>query len=173
MKKIQDWFLRAQHWQLFLLLGVVPFVLELTTLFFANLIHFALVIVIAPLLWLAFFGSVGDFLGERARMWAPFNSAFFRVALGFPAVYLPFFLWYSTTPNHFPSLAILPLHLFSMFCVFYVLYFISKSLVTTETQREATFSAYAGTLILFWFLPLGIWVLQPRLNRLYSATVVS
>jgi hypothetical protein len=61
---------------------------------------------------------------------------------------------------------ILPLHLFSMFCIFYCLYFVSKTLKTAELQRETTFSDFAGEFFMIWFYPIGIWIVQPRINKL-------
>jgi hypothetical protein len=63
---------------------------------------------------------------------------------------------------------ILPLHLFAMVCMFYLSYFVAKSLVLAETSKPASFSDYAGPFFLLWFCPVGIWIVQPRVNRLYS-----
>jgi hypothetical protein len=62
--------------------------------------------------------------------------------------------------------AIVPVHLFSMFCMFYCLYFISKELKAVEWQRPVTFSVYTGEFFLIWFFPIGIWFIQPRINKL-------
>jgi hypothetical protein len=63
---------------------------------------------------------------------------------------------------------IYPLHVFAMICMFYLLYFVSKSLVLGETGKPASFYDYAGPFFLLWFFPAGIWIVQPRVNRLYS-----
>src|SRR6266496_5324966 len=74
------------------------------------------------------------------------------------------------TQNPSPRLlgVILPLHVFAMVCMFYLLYFVSKSLVLAETSKPASFYDYAGPFFLLWFFPVGIWIVQPRVNRLYS-----
>lgn len=51
--------------------------------------------------------------------------------------------------------------------MFYLLYFVAKGLVTIETGKEAFFSDYFGVFMLFWFFPIGVWFLQPKMNRLY------
>jgi hypothetical protein len=61
---------------------------------------------------------------------------------------------------------IIPLHLFSMFCIFYCLYFVSKTFKTIELQRETTFSDFAGEFFLLWFYPIGIWIIQPKINKM-------
>jgi hypothetical protein len=69
------------------------------------------------------------------------------------------------------SMAIIfPLHLLSMFCIFYCLYFVSKTFKTVELQRETTFSDFAGEFFLIWFYPIGLWVLQPKINKMVGST---
>jgi hypothetical protein len=65
---------------------------------------------------------------------------------------------------------IFPLHLFSMFCIFYCLYFVSKTFKTVELQRETTFSDFAGDFFLIWFYPIGIWIVQPKINKMVEET---
>ncbi|HEY5750880.1 MAG TPA: hypothetical protein VIU12_32680 [Chryseolinea sp.] len=61
---------------------------------------------------------------------------------------------------------IFPLHLFSIFCIFYSLYFVAKTFKTVELQRETTFSDFVGEFFMIWFYPIGIWVIQPMVNKL-------
>ncbi len=60
---------------------------------------------------------------------------------------------------------IVPLHLFSIFCIFYTLYFIAKTFKTVELQREVKFSDFAGEFFMIWFYPVGIWIIQPKINK--------
>jgi len=66
---------------------------------------------------------------------------------------------------------IIPLHLFSMFCIFYCLYFIAKALKAVELQQPVTFGDFAGEFFLIWFFPIGIWIIQPRINKLFEPTL--
>lgn len=59
-------------------------------------------------------------------------------------------------------------HFFALFCIIYSLYFIAKTLVSAELQREAHFSDYIGEFFLTWILPVGIWFLQPRINAIVN-----
>jgi uncharacterized membrane protein len=61
---------------------------------------------------------------------------------------------------------IVPLHLFSMFCIFYTLYFVAKTFKTVELQREVKFSDFAGEFFMIWFYPIGIWIIQPKINKM-------
>ena len=64
---------------------------------------------------------------------------------------------------------ILPLHLFSMFCIFYIMYFVSKTLKTVELQREVKFGDFVGEFFMVWFFPIGIWMIQPKVNKMIEA----
>jgi len=111
---------------------------------------------------------MGSFFNSIVKLELRLKSGFFRVAL----IYLPFYLVFNiaTFQSFSPGLLelILPLHLFVMICMFYLLYFVSKSLVMAETNKPASFCDYAGPFFLLWFFPVGIWIVQPRVNRLYS-----
>jgi len=58
------------------------------------------------------------------------------------------------------------LHLFTMFCVAHSMYFVAKTIKIAETQRVASFGDFMGEFFLIWFYPVGIWFLQPRINKL-------
>lgn len=59
-----------------------------------------------------------------------------------------------------------PLHLFAIFCIFHSMYFAAKTFKTAELQREVSFNDFAGEFFLIWFFPVGVWILQPKLNQL-------
>jgi hypothetical protein len=58
------------------------------------------------------------------------------------------------------------LHLFSMVCIILGLRFAAKTMKSVELGRMVKFGDYAGEFFLIWFSPIGVWVLQPRLNKL-------
>ncbi len=61
---------------------------------------------------------------------------------------------------------IIPFHFLSMFCIFHSLYFVAKTIKTSELQRKVTFSDFIGEFFLIWFYPIGIWFIQPKINRI-------
>ncbi|MBO0358096.1 hypothetical protein J0X19_09090 [Hymenobacter sp. BT186] len=70
-------------------------------------------------------------------------------------------------------LFILPLHMLSMAGIFYSLYFVAKTLKSVELQRPASLSDCLGEFFLLWFFPVGIWLIQPRINRLFAPSRAS
>ena len=46
-----------------------------------------------------------------------------------------------------------------------MLYKAAKTIKTVELQKKVTFSDFAGEFFLLWFSPIGIWILQPKINK--------
>jgi hypothetical protein len=53
--------------------------------------------------------------------------------------------------------------------MYYSIYFISKSSVSFTSGTEATFERYIKTFFLLWFFPVGVWFIQPQVNKLAKA----
>lgn len=58
------------------------------------------------------------------------------------------------------------LHILSVFGMFYSMYFAAKTLKTAELQREVTFKDFASEFFMFLFFPVGVWIVQPRINEI-------
>jgi len=57
-----------------------------------------------------------------------------------------------------------------MACVLYVLYFGRR--VSRSQKRQARSALdYFGSFFLIWFFLVGVWIIQPRINCLFAATV--
>jgi hypothetical protein len=176
-------FLTMKHWQLFVLLIGIPLVVELTAFgyliihgdsFFFFYFFYSLLFVFMGLFF-AWFYSLGTNLHKRLPAIAPMSLTTFKLFLFIPIGYfICIFLFVFLIPGMLPSLGplifllIVPIHIFSMFCLFYCLNFITKALKTAECQRPTTFGDYAGDFYLLWFYPVGIWFIQPRINKLFN-----
>jgi hypothetical protein len=183
MNGLADFFLRAKHWQLFLLLFVLPILVEIAAIGYlpttmrswrdlgpGGLIFLGLMW-IDMLCLIAWLWAMGSFLNSLQKPGLTLKLPLFRVALLYPPVYgVVFFL------ADLPAWAVLPLHLFALFCLFYCFYFVAKSLATVNKERQVSFSDYGKYLFLLYFFPIGVWLIQPRINQLRgqsrNATVV-
>ena len=181
-------FLKIKHWQLFVLLIGIPIALEFFTVgfiftaddFSSGLERFLRIFPVLLLLYIgALFGwlwSVGIFLSKKLPTDAPMPSGLFKGALIIPTMYILFICWFVAKlmwGNEMSELfleenlgIILTAHFTSMACLFYVLYFDAKALTSVELQRPALLGDYIGEFFLFWFFPVGLWFLQPRINKL-------
>ena len=112
--------------------------------------------------WLYFLGmATNQFIPSHMRV----SNVFFIVRLSFSLVYIIIMAIYFT--HEVPNYAI-PLHIVATFLVFSCLWTCSKTIVVAETQKDHGYDRYIGTFLLLWFLPVGIWFVQPRLNRLMT-----
>ena len=166
-------FLRAKHWQLFLLLFVFPTLVQLTAIGYrtttlrswkdlgpGGFIYLGLMW-IAMLCLIAWLWAMGSFLNHLQNPGVRLKRPFFLVALLYPPVYGTVFFF-----ADLPSKVILPLHLFAIFCLIYCFYFVAKSLATVRKGRQVSFSDYGKYLLLLYFFPIGVWSIQPRINQL-------
>jgi len=177
MDRIYRFFLRAKSWEIFLLLFGIMAVSQIAVVasmqpatgqdFGKGLLLFGFLTVLFMFCFSGWFWAMGLFLNSIVQVGLRPSVGFFRFALIYPILYLPIFM--ISFPQRPAMLAvILPLHLLAMFCMFYLLNFVSKNLVLAETGRNVTFYDYAGPFFLLWFFPIGVWIVQPRINRLYA-----
>jgi len=137
----------------------------------------------------AFFGwfySVAIGLQKKVPKDVKMKVKKFRIIFFIPMVYILFITSFigigvtdlietNTAPNPMMIFSvmgiILPLHLLSMVCIFYSLYFVAKTFKTVELQREVSFSDFAGEFFLIWFYPIGIWIIQPKINKMMEQSI--
>lgn len=177
-----NFFLRARHWHLFLLMLVIPVVLVVSAMIIAiNMLDPIIVIWCFPLTLLIYAGSyfgwlwtLGTSLYVRLPQGVNMNLTRFKAFLLIPVIYIsltslfPLVALLDELPNPFIFPFVILLHFFSMFCVFYCIYFVAKVLKSVTLQREADFSDYAGEFFLLWFWFIGVWIIQPKINAMFD-----
>lgn len=187
-----NWFLRAKHWQIFLLIFVVPLILELIAIpvviatenFSLFFVFILFIMVVAMGTQFSWYYSVGTALAGRLPSNAGMNVRRFRNFVFIPVAYIMLFMLFVGSEVLFaindgppsPMLAlsfivIIPLHFFSIFCIFYSMWFVAKSLKMVERYQFVEFGDYAGDFFLIWFFFVGVWFIQPRINRLFDPTL--
>jgi len=175
-------FLKAKHWQLFLLTFGLPFIAQLISFMFmfnnrdnaSAFAAFGLFGVVMILFCAVLYGWLWSIaiglqtaIPENIRL----NIKRFKIFFLFPIVYFFVFILFAISmfgPNMNPSIfaVIIPLHVFAMFCMFYNLYFVAKTIKTAELQKKVSFGDFAGEFFLIWFYPVGIWFVQPKINEI-------
>lgn len=186
-----NFFLKAKHWLIFTLMVGMPILFQIIAIIYIissenPTITFSTFPIFMLLYMGVFFGwfwSIGvglhKFLPEKHDL----NLKKFKIFFFFPLIYIIFLMFLminfgvfsdSPPPKGMMGVSfaiIIPLHLFSMFCMFYLLYFCSETIKSIEMNREVSFSDYAGEFFLLWFYIIGIWILQPKINKIYSEKV--
>lgn len=173
--------LQLRHWQLFLI-SWGPL-----TIFFALLLIRPTVIGETLLVWVILFPIV--LMNSFAWVWSIVkvlsptispddrpNSKLFKICFWVPAVYAFYivgFLYFSFFVRKVQSLNAelelkvhIGLTIVSVMCIAYGLLFIAKTVRTAELRRNLTVFEYSPDFVLMVFAPIGLWIIQPRLNRL-------
>jgi len=184
-------FLTLKHWQLFGWMVAVPIIIQFFSIVWVistkNPTNFQFVSALQMILFISlFFGwcyALGTNLYKKLPKSVSLNLIRFKIFLFVPAIYILALSIYMVTMNLGFTSAInsgliitgilVPVHLFSMFCIFYCQYFIAKALKSAEWQKPVTFSDFAGAFFLIWFFPIGVCFLQPRLNQLFDPLLTS
>jgi len=182
-------FLKAKHWQIFMLTFGLPIILEIIAMPFMIIGNNPMVIMkIMPIMMIFFivgffgwFWAIAIGLQNKVPTGIKMKVKKFKVFFLIPLIYIILIFGFMgfafggiLENGQQPSVGmigglvgiIVPLHLFSMFCIFYCLYFVSKTFKTVELQREVTFSDFAGDFFMIWFFPIGVWIVQPKINKM-------
>ena len=191
-----DTFLKAKHWQLFILMLGIPLLFQFYFMFnmfsefepesnlnpenVMNIFQvFPIIMILFTGVFFGWFWSIAIGLQKKIPQEIKMKVKKFKVFFFIPLIYILFLMIYmgglfsGMGTNGFSNSGwivaiILPLHLFSMFCIFYSLYFVSKTIKTAELQRAVGFGDFAGEFFLLWFYFIGIWIVQPKVNKLYE-----
>ena len=75
--------------------------------------------------------------------------------------------------NQSLSAVVVLLILYYFVAAFVVMRFAAKSLASLELQRIAAAADYAGYMMLMWLFPVGVWFIQPKLNRIVDQNVTA
>jgi len=176
-------FLRFKHWQLFSLLVCTYFGFKIvgnTTTVIASHGETITYTEYSPLYFLfiavlfGWFYTIGVNLTKKLPDTAKMNMTKFKLfmlILIFHIFFFYMFVHFRMQPNTATIVVIVILNLFSMFCIPYCIYFNAKALKTIELQRLVTFRDYVGEFFFLLFFPIGIWIIQPRINKIFDATL--
>jgi hypothetical protein len=179
MNFVTRFFLGAKHWQVFLLI-FGPYcagqALAMKSMFTGEPtagvggfgILFWFLMALFGFCFLSWFWAMGWFLESIVRPELKLKMGLFRFAVIYTVLYALFFFRFVLSTPRVAVLLVAPLHLLAMFCLLYMLYFNSKSLALVEKKRPVKFSDYAGSFFLLWFFLIGVWIIQPKINRLYG-----
>lgn len=193
-----DRFLRAKHWQLFLMTFGIPLILQFImmgsmisnfanqtnpdpTMMFNYMKFFPVIMVVFMAVFFGWLWSVAIGLQKKVPENVTLKVKKFKIFFFIPLIYTLIFMTFFIvsmngffTSNSEPSIGLIgglfavifPLHLIAMFCIFYSLYFVAKTFKTVELQHEVKFGDFTGEFFFIWFYPIGIWIVQPKINKM-------
>ena len=164
---ISSFFIKSSALKIFTWIFLIPFLIGCVFIRFnqpMGVIVWPVISATGALFWMTI---IGLHLLQRSPIGGGLNKNVFKICVSI-LFSLPVLL--ATQPFfglEVAEIILKPLVSFVLtICSLYCLYCISKSLTTLEFKRSSGFSTYAGTLIILSMLPLGIFLVQPRVQRL-------
>jgi uncharacterized membrane protein len=163
----------AKGWQLFLVL--IGYAIGVKTLTAQSTYPVAASVLAIVVFWALYAGWLWAIASEANRRLDPSlqkSPKWMIIGLAYAVLYMfggmIFLSRTADTGQGIPGF-IFPLHVLAMFGIFYAMAFTAKRLITLERQQEVTFFDYSGAFFLFWFFPIGVWIIQPRVNKLLGS----
>ncbi len=170
--------LRLKHWQLFLLTWGVTLVINFSMVSDPVLMItlFPLMIVFWAIGLLGWIWAISTTLQPLLPSGVSMNVRQFKMLFLVPVVYalvivgamveiIRSAVHFDTSLPAFLSIIVV-LHIFSFICIVFGIRFAAKTMKSVELGRMARFPDYMAEFFLIWFSMIGIWILQPRLNKL-------
>ncbi len=181
-------FLLAKHWHYFIAAFILPLSILTLGIFLpfyvlngaTPFIAIPLSILIAQMVVYFWLWNIGKVLFSKLPFYISKEYALFKWLIIIPtAVSLLIFAfllsgafilgmgYLSFSSILFSSMIIvLPLWILLLITKFYCFYFVAKVLKSFEKQRNVRQVEFLGDFLLLVFFPVGIWFIQPRINRL-------
>ena len=157
-----SFFVLAPAWQIFSLMILPLIFTSIASSMIESMVPIQLgmfVCIFTMLLWIY---SVCTLINEK-----------YSSSLNIPIIRLKICLSYNFIYSIFFSFGIIPVdyldffHIIAFCSNIYCLYFLAKVLVMVEKKSKVNFNDYIGTFFAVYILIFGIWVLQPRINRIF------
>lgn len=182
-------FLKAKHWHLFTLIFVIPMLFQIglmgvvlgnfrvgevpdPAVAFGYMKFLPVILFIYMGFLLGWYWSMAVGLQAQVPAEVTMNVKKFKLFFFATASYFFFAMTLAATAFTLPELhplvilAIIPFHFLAMFGMFYMMYFVAKTYKTVELQREVKFVDFMGEFFMIWFFPIGIWIMQPKINAM-------
>lgn len=208
---MNQFFLKIKHWQLFILLFLLPMSFQIwmfshlmneivdiikpdygpmsnkQNMAFINAILdkmglFAAIIMAMTVLFFAWLWAMAMGLQHKIPTELSMKTIKFKLCFFFALIYIIMFITLLMfLASNFPTrltgietkffFLVIPPHLLYIFCILYCFYFTAKAIKFAELQRPLKVDDYIGEFFLLWFAYIGVWILQPKVNRIVQNEV--
>jgi len=168
---MMKYFLTAKHWQIFFLVAGIPIIGDLfydQTNSYVFSFHSVLTI-ISGVSFFTWLWSIESVIGKFRIAVNPIRSRQFKIIFFAVIFYIAISLLLLLLTGAFlDNVYWFVLHFICVIFVLIIFYQCAKLIKQVELNREPDFAEFFLYFLLIWFFPLGIWVMQPKLNRIMS-----
>ena len=187
-------FLKIKHWQLFLVVWALPALIKVPSWISKGYASNPELTILATYLWIGvligWMYSIGVSLSKMLPENTKMNLKFFRICTIIPLILAvvvvvsascTYIGIINTESSFWKADSIIFKIVFTVFflifailtqftpiAIFYNSHFCSKTLKTIELQQKIKFGKYAIEFFLILFSFIGIWFIQPRVNKIFK-----
>jgi len=181
MNVIISYFVRAKAWQIMVVLLILfasfqylygNFSVENNHI---TVISIKLIIISFLVVFIGWLFSIGIFLNNKIENIIKPKMHMFYLAIIIQVMNYAFYMFYffdrfiedrNMQSIHFMMMQ--TSNFVAFFCMIYIMFFIAKNLVMAEENKIIKVSDYFKEFILLLFYAVGIWFIQPRINRIFN-----
>ena len=164
-------YLKLKHWQLFIVL--VGSMVLAQALMVGSVVGRGVPSSIALvggtlLVGILFFGwlwAISSACYEKLPQELASSPRLMQIGLVYALIYLVLSGIFFFGPDKHPPGYIIVMHFLAMAAIFYSLGFTAKQLTKLVQNQNVSFFSYSGPFFLFWFFPIGVWFIQPKVNQ--------
>ncbi len=171
--------LKLKHWQLFILIMIAPIIgsFVVVTLMISNPEKtdklqelFLLLNLISSLIFLFWLLSVNMYLNKKMPTGGIFNLNLFRICLAFCFLFLIYFQFEASKiigQSNIDSVFSLQIIFFvASSALLYCIYIVAKEIDIAEFGVRDSKKDLLKNMLIICLFPIGIWIMQPRLNKI-------
>jgi uncharacterized membrane protein YeiH len=114
---------------------------------------------------LTWFYAIGSAFYNKLRDKGKLNFRIFQISAITPILALLVGGLIRDSLKNNPSV-ILIISLLALFAIFYCINFAAKVIAIFERNQSVGFADYADNFFLLWFFPIGVWFIQPKIQKL-------
>lgn len=169
------YFLSSKHWQIFLLIIGLPILGNLlgSRADINVLSIYSIATIISGLIFFAWLWSIQAIVGKSIDITAKNRSKRFQLIFFAVILYFTVSLILIYSGMYFDSVLWFIIHCVCIAFVLIIFYQCAKLIKFFELGREPEFGEVFFYFALVWFFPIGIWVLQPKLNKILERVSLS
>lgn len=170
MKTITSYFIKADAWQLCLMM-VAPYGIYKLTDFGHSPTSRGVLMIYFLLVALGWIYSIGISSNNKLDTHLQINPVVFRTALILPFICLLVFIFLILIPLYRGEILYPPrwgiyINFAGIISFVYSIWYAAKQFSTLRLNRETVFIDYYAAFMALWFGFVGVWFLQPRVRRL-------
>ena len=155
----------AKHWQLFVfLVGVMflpTFLPDESSPYLPKILNLLLMIGLMGWVW-----TVGNTCNSKLPTELKKSSLPMTISIIYAGTYFIFLTFIFGKIGGIKMTYLAPFHFAAMIGMFYSLGYTARRLVTLQKREVVNFFEYSGPFFMFWFFPIGVWFIQPKVNDL-------